>query len=218
MRKVKQAIRDVGEAARKGDMEQARTALTGLGEAIGSDKAVRQIVERVQQAVSDVGGQVRQAMSGQTGSALRLAPGAAAVVLPVCATLVQAGRLARERGTTLELRNLGERLAVQFDQIGSQLREVGREMPQGMDETGRNLMASLSDLSGNLFDQAFADEAMNAVIRILDALPEQAGGLGTQLRQLEGNLRELADTIHHRERTLPGPGTTEAVEKDRGIA
>jgi hypothetical protein len=221
MGQVKDAIRGVSTAARRGDLGGARDALTDLGQAIGRDRSLRQVVDRVQQAVSDVGGQVQQAISAATGQAGRVGgpmsfdAGTAAGIVPVCATLVQAGRLATEKGTTQAIRNLGERLAVQFDQIGSQLRELGRDVPQGPDEAGQRLITALSDLAGNLFDQAFLDESMNAVIRILDALPQQAGGLGTQLRQLAADLKQQGDTIHGRAATLPGEGTTVGIERDR---
>jgi hypothetical protein len=224
MAQVKDAIRGVGDAARRGDLAGARTALTGLGEAISRDQSMRQIVDRVQKTMADVGGQMQRAITdvvgpqGEAGSSLRIDAPTAGGVIPVCATLVQAGRLAAERGTTLEIRNLGERLAVQFDQIGGQLREFGKDVPQGPDEAGRKLIGSLSDLAGNLFDQAFLDETMNAVIRILDSLPALKTGLGTQLRQLQADIQRLGEqSVHRRAMALPGPGTTEGVETDRGL-
>lgn len=222
---VRQAIRGVGDAARKGDLAGARSALTVLGEALVRDRSLRQAVDRVQKTLTDVGSHLQQAMTdvagrqGEAGSALRVDAPTAAAVVPICAALVQAGRQAAERGTTREIRNLGDRLAVQFDQIGGQLREFGTEVSQDLDEDGRKLVNSLQDLAGNLFDQAFLDETMNAVIRLLDTLPAMPTGLGTQLRHLQADIQTLGErTVHHREAALPGPGTTEAVEKDRESA
>jgi hypothetical protein len=219
MGRVSDAIRQVGSAARRGDLGQARTALTGLGEAIGRDRSIQRLSDRLQQAATDIGGRLQAAVGGTTdrapGTVLPLDAAAAGAIIPVCAAIVQASRLATERGTTQAIRRLAERLVVQFDQIGGQLREFGQDVPQGLDDTGQRLIDGLSDLAGNLFDQAFLDETMNAVIRIIDRLPDEADGLGVRLRQLQADIQQLGETaIHRREAAMPGPGTTESVEHE----
>lgn len=219
MAKVKSALRDVGDAARRGDLAGARQALSGLGEAIGDDRRLRQVVDRVQATISDVGSQVRQTLTptGDTAPAIDAATAGAAV--PICATLVAAGHLASRRGTTQAIRTLGDRLAEQFSRIGAQIQALGENPAMAPDEPGRQLLAALEDLAGNLFDAAFLDETMNAVIRLLDTLPAMAAGLGTQLRDLQADIARLGErTVHQRAAALPGPGTSVPVEGDRESA
>lgn len=226
--RLKGAWRDLGEAARHGDVARARGAIGAMGEAVGGPqltKGAQAVVGSIQEAIG--GGRHQAAGERLCGSAAECLTALSRMSL----AQARAGNLAAEKGTRQEIREIGAALAGDFERVCARLCElagrIGVELPEDAGNEGRYFEQSLALTAGQLFDVAYVDEAMNLQILLLDLcqdlidaaddaeLRRLAGELQPGLRRREVVLRQIADNLHRRENLLPGPGTSEGIFVDR---